>query len=191
MQPIVFTLRGTAPLMVNNPQTADRLNEWSQLIGELTGNKKRTDDEERQLQRLKWEASLYHDPDLGPYLPGIAAWKAIVEAGRVSRKGKQVERGLSPLTDKMPIRYDGPRDKEGMWAANRYADKRDAVPAGKRVMAVRGYFPLDWSVTLEAMFDRALVNERDLASFAELAGKIIGIGTYRQRFGRFTAEVKV
>jgi hypothetical protein len=191
MQPIIFTFDGMSDLLVNNPQTADRLNPWSQLIAELTGKKKRTDDEERQLQRLKWEASLYHDPKLGPYLPGIAAWKALVEAARLNRNGKQVERGLSPVTDKMPIEYDGPRDVEGMWNARRFVDTRDAVPAGKRVIAVRAKFPVAWSVRLEAMFDPDQVNERDLKSFAELAGRIVGIGTYRQRFGRFTASVQV
>lgn len=191
MQPILITLKGTSDLLVNNPQTADRLNAWSQLIAELTGKKKRTDDEERQLQRLKWEASLYHDKELGPYLPGIAAWKAIVEAARISRSGKQVERGLSATTDKMPVEYDGPRDIEGMWNAKRFVDTRDAVPAGKRVIAVRGKFPLDWSVKLGGLFDPSLVNERDLKSFAELAGRIVGLGTYRQRFGRFTASVEV
>jgi hypothetical protein len=191
MQPIAFILNGTSPLLINNPQTADRLNDWSQKIAELTGIKKRTDDEERQLQRLKWQASLYHEPEIGPYLPGVAAWKAIVEAARLSRKGKQVERGLTPLTDLMPIEYAGPRDIEGMWDAGIYVDKRDAVPAGKRVMAVRARFPLDWAVRFEALFAPELVNERDLKSFADLAGRIIGIGTYRQRFGRFTAQVQV
>jgi hypothetical protein len=130
MQPIIFTFDGMSDLLVNNPQTADRLNPWSQLIAELTGKKKR-------------------------------------------------------------IEYDGPRDVEGMWNARRFVDTRDAVPAGKRVIAVRAKFPVAWSVRLEAMFDPDQVNERDLKSFAELAGRIVGIGTYRQRFGRFTASVQV
>jgi hypothetical protein len=78
-----------------------------------------------------------------------------------------------------------------MWNARRFVDTRDAVPAGKRVIAVRAKFPVAWSVRLEAMFDPDQVNERDLKSFAELAGRIVGIGTYRQRFGRFTASVQV
>lgn len=190
MQPITFVLTGTSPLLVNNPQTADRLNPWTQLIAELTGKKKRTDDEERQLQRLKWEAALYHEPDVGPYLPGIAAWKSLLEASRLTRQGKTVERGLIPVTDKMPIEYDGPRDVEGMWGAKRFVDVRDAVPAGKRVIAVRPKFQ-PWKLRFEAMFDPEQVNERDLKSFAEAAGRMIGIGTYRQRFGRFTAQVQV
>lgn len=191
MQPIVFTFNGTCDLLVNNPQTADKLNAWTQLIAELTGKKKRSDEEERQLQRLKWEASLYHDKELGPYLPGVAAWKSIIEAARISRSGKDVERGLVPVTDQMPIQYDGPRDIEGMWNAGRYKDVRDANPAKAKIMVARGKFPLDWSVTFEALFDPEMVNERDLRGFAQLAGRIIGIGTYRMRYGRFTATVQV
>jgi hypothetical protein len=70
MQPIIFTFDGMSDLLVNNPQTADRLNPWSQLIAELTGKKKRTDDEERQLQRLKWEASPVPRPQARAVLAG-------------------------------------------------------------------------------------------------------------------------
>jgi hypothetical protein len=73
----------------------------------------------------------------------------------------------------------------------RFVDTRDAVPAGKRVIAVRAQVPAGGRCASRRMFDPEQVNERDLKSFAELAGRIVGIGTYRQRFGRFTASVQV
>lgn len=188
MEMITYTFTGTCPLLVNNPQTADPLHPYAQLLKELTGKRNKSDDDHRQIQRLKWEASLYMDDELGPYLPGTMAWKSIYEAAKLSKQGRAIERGLEIVSHTMPILYEGPRDVEGMWNAKVFLDVRDGALMGKRVMAARGIFR-DWRVKFQAAFSPELLNPRDLKSFAEMAGKMIGIGTYRRRFGRFSVSI--
>jgi hypothetical protein len=85
----------------------------------------------------------------------------------------------------MPIEYDGPRDIENMWKARRFLDVRDANASGRRIMAARAVFR-DWRLVFEAMFAPEIINERDIRMFAEMAGRMIGVGTYRRLFGRFS-----
>jgi hypothetical protein len=187
VQQVEFVLTGTSPILVSNPRTANPLDAYTQLIKEVTGKRKRTDDDERQLQRLKWEASLYFDPKVGPYLPSVYAWRSIHEAAKMSKQGKQIERGLIALTDTMPIEYEGPRELDPMWATNRFVDVRDANASGRRIMAVRARFN-EWRVKFQAAFSPELLNERDLKGYAEAAGRMIGIGTYRRVYGRFAVS---
>lgn len=187
MEMLTFTFKGTCPLLVNNPQTANPLHPYTQLLKELTSKRVKTDDDHRQIQRLKWEASLYLDDEIGPYLPGTMAWKSIYEAAKLSRQGKAVERGLEIISHTMPIEYDGPRDVEGMWDAKVFLDVRDGMLNGSRVMAARAIFR-EWMIRFQGAFSPEILNMRDLKTFADIAGKMVGIGTYRRRYGRFTVS---
>lgn len=187
MQIIKFRLTGTCPLMVNNPQTVNPFNVWTKQIKAITDKRKKTDQDNTDLMRLKWMAALYHDEQLGPYLPAICVWRALLDAARISRAGKTIERGVQQVGDRLPILYNGPRDPEKMYESAIYVDIRDASPGGKRVTAVRPIFP-QWAVETELMFDPNQASERDLTAFMELAGRVCGVGTYRRLHGRFSVE---
>ena len=187
MDQITLQLTGIQPLMVNNPQTVNPFNEFTKQIKELTGKRKRTDQDESDLMKLKWFAALYYDQKVGPFLPAICVWRSLQDAAKLSRAGKMIERGLHMLSDRVPIVYRGSRDPEEMYSNKVYVDIRDAAPGGKRITAVRPIFP-EWSVEVSFLYDSTTLNRRDLLSYAELAGRVIGVGTYRRLFGRFEVE---
>jgi len=188
LQYIKFRLTGTCPLMVNNPQTVNPFNVWTKQMKAITDKRKKTDEDNHELMRLKWMAGLYIDPAIGPFLPSICVWRALLDAARISRSGKMIERGVQCVGDKLPILYRGPRNPDEMYESGVYVDVRDASPGGKRVTAVRPIFP-EWKVEPEMMFDPNQVSERDIVTFMELAGRVSGVGTYRRIYGRFTSEV--
>ncbi len=188
MQFIKFRLSGTCPLMVNNPQTVNPFNVWTKQIKAITDKRKKTDQDNRDLMRLKWLAALYHADDIGPFLPAICVWRSLLDAARISRAGKTIERGVQQVGDRLPILYNGPRDPEKMYESGVYVDVRDASPGGKRVTAVRPFFHPPWALEAELMFDPNQASERDITAFMELAGKVCGVGTYRRLYGRFSVE---
>ena len=67
-----------------------------------------------------------------------------------------------------------------------YLDVRDGVLTGKRVMAVRPVFH-SWAIEFTLAFDPGHLDEVQIDHFAEVGGTLYGVGTYRERFGRYTA----
>lgn len=188
MDAIEFRLTGTSPLMMNNPQTVNPFNPYTLQMKEITDKRKRSDEDQRDLLKIKFMAALYYEEKIGPYLPMISVWRSIHEAAKISRAGKTIERGLHTGQEMAAVEYAGPRKPEELYADPNFVDVRDASPAGKRVTACRPMFKT-WALTAPFLFEETLINERDLVSFATLAGKLVGVGTYRQRFGRYEIAV--
>lgn len=189
MQQVTIKLTGTGTLMMCNPRTANPLDEYSKAIKELTSKRKRTDKEEEDLRRLKWEAALYYDKELGPYVPTEMFWRSLQDAARLSREGKSIERGVTIAGDKVRLDYDGPRKINDMFAAGKYVDVRQAKPrSGGLVIVARPIFPPPWHATFDVVYDPDQINQANLLAHADKAGKLIGIGTYRRSFGRYSVE---
>jgi hypothetical protein len=177
---------GTNPLLMHNERLADPMSEASKALAEVTskrGNAKKTDAHVEDVARLEWEGGLYHDDEVGPYLPTHNIAAAIREGARLSRLGKEIERAVVVLGDKIPVDYTGPRDIEGMWAAKLY--DRSGVRVGQaKVMRTRPKFAR-WSVAFEIAFNPERITREQLVSVMSDAGKMTGIGDFRARFGRF------
>lgn len=184
-----FDIVGTCPLMINSTRGINPLDPLHKEIRPLTSKKTkdRTEEDTMLMYRLKWEQALYYDPDLGPYLLAECVWKATQEAARISKNGKKIERGVVILGDpRLPLKYDGPRDLQGLWNAGIYVDIRNGKPqAGGAIMLSRPIFP-EWSVTCSFNLENTVIEEQQFLSFVVFAGRLIGIGAYRRRFGRFS-----
>ena len=48
MKSIKFRMTGTCPLMLNNPQTVNPMNEFTKAISELTSKRKKTDEDQKR-----------------------------------------------------------------------------------------------------------------------------------------------
>jgi hypothetical protein len=189
---ISFDLVGTTPLMVNSPRGVDPRDEIGKQIKLITDKGKRMTDEDQELVlRLKFEQSLYFDDQLGPYLPAYNVVTSIMKAAGLSRSGKKIERGVYVMgNERLPILYKGPRDIQSMWNGG-FADIRPVKPSGAgTVLGCRALFR-DWKITdVSVMLDLSQIDPRAFCGFLSLAGQIMGVGTYRRRFGRFAAWVE-
>jgi hypothetical protein len=189
MESLEFRLTGTSPLLLNNPQTVDTLSEASVGIRELTSKRKRSEAEDIELRRQKFMAGLYLTPDGAPYIPAYNIQRAAQEAGRLSKQGKIWERGVWLGDDKCLLNYSGPKTAEGLWNDRRFVDNRDGkVGSGARIVVTRPIFP-EWSCDVTFHFEPEIANPADILIHLVQAGRMIGVGTYRARFGRFTVSV--
>lgn len=186
-----LSLTGTAPLIVHNIRLANPLDPITREVKVISGKRKKTDDDLMQLARLEFEGGLYMSDVIGPYIPGANVEKCIVEGGRITKQGKQIERGLFVIDNEIPLVYRGPRDVEGMWADEDFRLVQTVrVPprTGSRVQRCRPIFR-QWALDAEAEVDPGLLNLDTLASIATDAGSMCGLGDYRPRYGRFAVEV--
>jgi hypothetical protein len=131
-----ITITGTAPLLMHNVRLANPLDPIARAMKETSGKRKKTDEDLERLARLEFEGGLYVD-SAGPYLPGANIEKCLVEGARVTRQGKQVERGLFVTDNEVPLLYDGPRTADGLWADESFRSMMAVKVGTSRVMRCR------------------------------------------------------
>lgn len=191
MEQLELHLTGIAPLLMHAPRTVNPLDEITQEIKSYTGKRKKTQEDHLTIARLEWEAGLYHDPEVGPYIPSANVEICLRDSGKITRQGTAVTRGVVVSEDKLPLVYDGPRGMNGrgtqdLWDAN-YKDIRRVGNQQNSVMRCRPMFP-NWSIRVPVLLEPSILDRRDLIELADRAGRMIGLGDYRPRFGRFTVK---
>ena len=183
----MVSIKGVSPMLMHNSQLANPLNEWTVKIKEITKKhaSKKTDSDLMEVLRLEFQGGLYHDDEIGPFIPGVNIEGAIRDAARTSRQGKAVESGVVIDQDKIRLNYQGPRDRNGLFSDKRFVDIRAAkLQKAATVMRTRARFD-QWDAEFEVMAINELVSIGDVERFLRAAGMVKGIGDYRPKFGRF------
>ena len=187
---IVIELTGTSPLLCHNPRMVDPEFELNRQIKSLTAKRKKTDEDLKQIERLEWYGGLYEENGI-VVQPTSKPRKCIVNAAKISKMGKAIERSLSFGALNVPLIYDGPKDIDALFADKRFHSRLSVGIGQKRVMRVRPQF-FPWALRINGLFvEDAGLNFDDFLRIVELAGVVEGIGDNRVNgYGRFTAVVK-
>ena len=90
MKSIKFRMTGTCPLMLNNPQTVNPMNEFTKAISALTSKRKKTDEDQNEIFHLKFLASCYWNNKGQYFLPANMIAKSF-EAGAKENKLGQMK----------------------------------------------------------------------------------------------------
>lgn len=188
-----ITITGTSALLMNNARTANPLDPAAKALKQLTGKRNKTDADHEEIYRVGHSGSLYHDADVGPYLPGDNIWKSLLEGARKHKLGKKIEEGTLITTDVNPLAYKGPRDVQGLWADEnfRYINFR-VTGGGARRVRVSFCRPIfrEWRTQANGILDENIIDLAELRLIAETAGQRIGLGDWRPRYGRYTATIE-
>jgi len=187
METIGVTLTGTRPLLMHADTYANPLHPLTKAHKELTVKRKKTDDDYEVIAKSEWRGALYYDDTEGPYLPGINIESALVAGGKLLRLGAQLKRSVEVVHEIHPLRYSGPRSVEALWDAG-YYDVRSVKVGTSRVMRCRPLFR-EWAVGVQIAYNPESINAAEVLQCLVSAGEYCGIGDYRPKFGRFSAEV--
>ena len=180
-------------LLMHNGRLANPRDPYAKALKEITAKKKKSDEDHEEVSRREFQGSLYHDDEVGPYLPGDALQAMIVEGSRKAKQGREFV-SVSVEEDLVPLQYQGPRDRDGLWKEDRFVHVTGVKVGTARVMRTRPIFR-NWkaafTVTLE---DDATINPEDIERALTTAGRVVGIGDWRPgapkggRHGRFVVE---
>jgi hypothetical protein len=184
-----ITINGTAPLLMHNIRLADPLDPIAKAMKQVSGKRKKTDDDLEQLARLEFQGGFYFSEELGPYMPGANVEKCLVEGGRITKQGKQVERGLFVTDMEVPLLYKGPRDIEELWKDKNFVSSMAVKVGTARVMRCRPIFR-EWALEAEATVDPGQLDLANIQAIGTDAGQMVGLGDYRPRYGRFTVKIE-
>lgn len=194
MQTIAIEIKGTAPLMMHSDALVDPAHPLKRKMAQITSKhaKKKTDDDFDEVKRLEFQAGMYWDKELGPYLPGELVQAAIRDGAKMNRLGQEITRSVLVPETKVPLRYGSDvdsgqmrmaRDMESLWNAG-YYDTRSVVVSRARVLRTRPCFD-KWAASFQVHLDDEHLNFDDFLAALLNAGKRTGIGDYRPRYGRF------
>jgi hypothetical protein len=185
---------GTEPLLMHNARLSNPIDPFTKRLAEITGKRKKTEEDHEDIANRDWDGGLYwnNDPNIGPegvYVPGQNIERALLDGAKLNKLGQQVKRGLFIGAHIVPLAYSGPRDL-GALRADANFRRTDSVKIGmSRTMRTRPMFR-EWALTAEGYLDEEQMDLTVLRQVAVRAGRLIGLGDWRPRFGRFTATVE-
>lgn len=188
MQQICIRAKGVSPLLMHSDRFANPLDPMTKAHKELTGKRKKTDDDHEAIAKSEWFGSLYLDPDIGPFIPGQNVESCIVAGAKLQKLGTACKRGLSVLEDKIKVEYTGTRDPEKLYDKKEFVDIRSVKVGTAKIMRCRPKFN-QWSVQFTVLLNETILDAQEVVKAIEDAGLMCGLGDYRPRFGKFDVEV--
>lgn len=184
-----LTATGTTPLLMHNARLSNPLDEFAKAMKRISSKRVKTEEDHEEMARLEHAGSLYFEPEVGPFIPGQNFERALVDAARITKSGKKIERGVFVETNTNPLAYQGPRDIDDLWKDENFRHSASVKIQQNRVTRTRPQFR-EWAAEAEGTYDPAIINLDELREIAKTAGQMIGLGDWRPRFGRFEATVE-
>ena len=189
MTTIKVTLTGDgSALLVHSDRVANPFDDLTREMKTLTSKRKKTDDDLTAIMRIEFEGGLYFSETEGPFIPTWNIKKSFIEGGRINKLGKHVERAFNAMQHTAPLVYEGPRTIQSLWDKGFY-DVRLVKIGTARTLRCRPRFWM-WSLEFIADLDMNIINLAEFAQVASNAGRMIGLGDFRSRYGRYTVEIR-
>lgn len=180
-------LSSESPFIMNNGRLANPRDPFAKQLKQLTQKRAKTDADLTEIGKIEWHGSLYLS-DGHPCLPGLMLDACLINAAGKIKKKAQAKAGLFSGQD-FPLLYDGPQTIPELWEDDRFVFVANCRPQGKgTVIRTRPIFPA-WEADVEIVFNDAQLNASDITELLTIAGRDIGIGNWRPRFGRFRVSV--
>ena len=188
------SLEGLSPLMMHSDRLVNPFDPLARELKKVSGKRTKTDDDYMKMSYIEFVAGLYHDEDIGPYIPSKVLKAAMIRGAAKSKEGPKIKGGVQILEEKNSLIYKGPREIDELWEQNEHVDIRSVGIGKKRVMRTRPIFP-DWRVKFELHIDESVLDKDDVKRILQTTGKLLGICELRPElggnYGRFLAkEVK-
>lgn len=189
---VQIRLQGVSPLLCHNGQTADPRNTYAKAMKAVSSKRKKTDADLDELARLEWLAGLYRFGDQ-LVIPDYVLESTMINGAKKSKRGPQAKCGLF-FTEHAVLEFAGKPDVINdetlaeMFASGDFTHTIGVKVSMSKVMRTRPIFR-NWSLSALCQYDPDVLNQRDVEEIAVDAGRLVGVGDWRPKHGRFMAEV--
>lgn len=177
-------IEGIAPLLMHSARLADPLDEATKALAKVTSKRKKTDDDHGEVSRLEFLGSLYVSQEFGPFIPGQNLEACLFKGASRLKLGTALKSALLVPQNVNPLIYVGPRNADELWKQEQFVHRASVKVGTSRVIRTRPVFPT-WQVVFEGELDTEVVDQGQFENIAEIAGRLVGLGDWRPRFGRF------
>ena len=179
-------------MLCHNGQTADPRNTYSKAMKAISGKRKKTDADYEEMARLEWLAGLYRFRN-DIVIPDYVLEAVFINGAKKSKRGPQAKCGMF-FTEHASLEFPGKPAEinddtlSEMFVSGEFTHTVGVKVGMAKVMRTRPMFR-NWSLVATAQFDPDVLNLRDIEEIATDAGKLVGLGDWRPKHGRFTAGI--
>lgn len=202
MKTIKMRWIGIRPLIMGNPQTVQLSNPYSvasrEFNGAMKAARKKQDENillelEAKQSRNDWESSAYWDGEKKEfYLPDTVIMASIKGGAQIAKKGKDVERALVMNETEAYVKTG----RKFKTLDDAYADASFRLEGpckvppktGALIWKTRCMMPTGWEIEFSLDYDETIIAKKSVFEACEQAGRLVGMGSWRPKFGRFTVE---
>lgn len=180
---------GSRPLMMQRPTLANPLNPLTKEFKALTSKRKKTDDDLVAIARQEFIAACYFENGEW-YIPADYVFSGMIAAAKMNKLGMKVKESLIVMQDKFPFKFnhDNKTPQDLFDNHEQYVDMRSVVVNRARTNRCRPIFP-EWQTEFSFAYDETQLQESELRTMLENFGRYKGMGTYRDKYGRFEIEI--
>jgi hypothetical protein len=184
-------LTGTRPMIQHNGRLANPLDPYTRALKELTGKRRKTDDDLVNIMQVEARGSCWENEDALLGIPNAAVWRCIYDAAKAYKRGEDVKRAVVVADETMPLLFDGSTVSCDVWLKEpEHIFYRPAKVTSRTVMRARPIIPVGWVSTHEFDLWTDVIDPRDLVPILERAGRLVGLGDWRPTYGTFTVAVE-
>ena len=184
MQQLAFTISGTSPMLMHSDRFANPLDPLTKAHKELTGKRKKTDEDQIGIARSEFIGGCYWRKGVGFFIPAQNLDSCLIGAAKLQKLGVKFKQGVQVLEDELKLLEALPASPEKLWESTDHVDARGVKVGAAKIIRYRPIFR-SWSAKATVMFNAEIVNLSEVKKAIEDAGALIGLGDYRPRFGRF------
>jgi hypothetical protein len=188
MKKVRIKIKGESAMLQHNATLANPMHPLTKEHKKVSAKRSKTDEDLMFLAKSEWKSSLYYSEQKGYYIPAEMLEACIRNAAKKQRLGKAVQQGLLITNAPELIFKDNSLTPDELYELTEYVDMRAVVVQRARIMRCRPIID-NWSVKFDIHFDEDVLSMGDIENFLEIAGKYIGIGDYRPRYGRFSHQI--
>lgn len=184
MRTLKVRITGKSPLLMHSDRFANPLDPLTKAHKELTGKRKKTDDDHIAIARSEFIGGCYWNNQDGFHLPAQNLNSCLVAAAKLQKLGVKFKQGVTVVEDALPLENVKAKTPTELWTDLDHVDVRGVKVGTAKVMRYRPIFRR-WTTAATIAFNEEVVSESDLRKAVIDAGAMIGLGDYRPRHGRF------
>lgn len=188
MKTIEFTIKSISPMLMHSDRTANPLNEYTKRLKAITGKRKKTDDDHALISEIEFEASCYYNRS-GWHIPSANFEAMLLASAKHFKLGTTIKQALLVPDDAKFNFADQKMNPSELFKINDYVDQRTVKVGTSKTIRTRPIFH-DYTVTFTCWLDTDKMNIEQLEQIVDNAGKYVGLGDYRPRYGRFEIIAK-
>ncbi|MDE2021239.1 MAG: hypothetical protein KGJ13_12965, partial [Patescibacteria group bacterium] len=179
-------LKSLTPLLMHNGRLANPLDPFARDLKKLTGKRGKTDADIEEIGKREFFGGIYWNSEVGPHIPDMMMQRVIEEGAKKYKLGKAFKSAVFVEGD-AKLEYDGPRDVAGLFDDKNFVHQSMVKIGTSKNLRVRPMFQ-KWEATVKIVYDETVVEETQVKSAMESAGRFVGVGDWRPRYGRFSVD---